>query len=105
VYQMPFIVVAMHPITQRLAVHAIADGRLSAWHPKLARLGIPTESRLHHGLVLCFAAAAGIGWVPGPVMPKDLGSPEQAARAISKPRARIARMQKFVPFLRNWPIP
>jgi hypothetical protein len=47
---------------------------------------------------LCLAAAAGTGWVPGPVMPKVLGSPEQAARRISKPRARIVRMQKLVLF-------
>jgi hypothetical protein len=37
-------------------------------------------------------------------MPKDFGSLEQAAWTISKPRARIAHMQKFALFLRKWPL-
>jgi hypothetical protein len=36
---------------------------------------------------LCFTAAGGTGWTPGPVMPKDLGSPEQAARTIRQAKS------------------
>ena len=38
------------------------------------------------------AGSTATGCAPGPVMPYDRGSPEQAARAISKPTVRTMRI-------------